>query len=107
MTRIFVAGASGVIGIRLVPLLVADGHEVGGMTRSRAKLGALEALGAQAILCDVYDVEALRAAVTGFAPEVVMHQLTDLPDDAARLVATSDRNDRMRTEGTRSLLDAA
>ena len=107
MARIFVAGASGVIGIRLVALLVADGHEIAGMTRSPQKVDALEALGAQAVLCDVYDPDALAAAMRRFAPEVVMHQLTDLPDDAAQIAAASARNDRMRTEGTRNLLAAA
>ena len=105
--RIFLAGASGVIGIRLLPLLVQDGHTVAGMTRSASKLAELEALGAQAVVCDVYDLEALTAAVTRFAPDAVMHQLTDLPDDAAQIPELSSRNDRMRTEGTRNLLAAA
>lgn len=105
--RIFVAGASGVIGLRLVPLLVAAGHQVAGMTRSREKVAGLEALGAHAVLCDVYDAEALRAAVVRFEPEAVMHQLTDLPDDAAKLPELGARNDRMRSEGTRNLLAAA
>ncbi|MGB0097043.1 MAG: NAD(P)H-binding protein [Solirubrobacteraceae bacterium] len=58
--RIFVAGASGVIGVRLVPLLAAAGHEVAGMTRSPEKLDRLSALGAEPILCDVYDAARLR-----------------------------------------------
>ncbi len=105
--RIFVAGASGVIGIRLLPLLVAAGHEVAGMTRSPGKLSELESLGAEPVLCDVYDSGALRAAVVGFAPVAVMHQLTDLPDDAAKIPELAVRNDRMLREGTRNLLDAA
>ena len=55
--RIFVAGASGVIGVRLVPLLVADGHVVAGMTRSPGKAGLLRELGAQPVVCDVFDAE--------------------------------------------------
>lgn len=105
--RVFVAGASGVIGIRLLPLLVEAGHEVAGMTRSPGKLAALEALGAEPVLCDVYDTVALRAAVVDFAPLAVMHQLTDLPDDAAKLPELAGRNDRMLRDGTRNLLDAA
>jgi nucleoside-diphosphate-sugar epimerase len=105
--RIFVAGASGVIGIRLLPLLVAAGHEVAGMTRSPGRIAALEALGAEAVLCDVYEAEALRAAVVRFRPDAVMHQLTDLPDDAAQISDFSERNDRMRREGTRNLVAAA
>jgi nucleoside-diphosphate-sugar epimerase len=105
--RIFLAGASGVIGIRVVPLLVSAGHVVAGMTRSRQKVARLEALGAEPVLCDVYDAEALRDAVVSFEPDAVMHQLTDLPDDAAKLPELHERNDRMRLEGTRNLLAAA
>ncbi len=105
--RIFVAGASGVIGLRLLPLLVAAGHEVAGMSRSPAKIAGLEALGAEPVLCDVYDADAVRAAVVEFGPDAVMHQLTDLPDDAAKIAELAARNDRMRREGTRNLLAAA
>ena len=105
--RIFLAGASGVIGVRLVPLLVAAGHEVAGMTRSPAKLDGLRGLGAEPVLCDVYDADALRAAVVRFCPDVVMHQLTDLPDTAAKIPEFGVRNDRIRREGTRNLLAAA
>lgn len=105
--RIFVAGATGVIGSRLVPLLVAGGHTVAGLTRSEAKAGALRAAGAEAVVCDVYDVEALRRAVVRFAPEVVLHELTDLPDDAARIGAHAVANARIRREGTANLLAAA
>jgi nucleoside-diphosphate-sugar epimerase len=105
--RIFFAGASGVIGVRLLPLLVAAGHEVAGMTRSRGKIAELRALGAEPVLCDVYDADALREAVVLYRPEAVMHQLTDLPDDAAKLPELSARNDRMLGEGTRNLLGAA
>ena len=105
--RIFVAGASGVIGIRLVPLLVAAGHDVAGMTRSPAKVAALKALGAEPVLCDVYDAAALRSAVQGFAPAAVIDQLTDLPDDAAKIPELTARADRMVREGTENLLDAA
>jgi uncharacterized protein YbjT (DUF2867 family) len=105
--RIFLAGASGVIGLRLLPLLVAGGHEVAGMTRSPGKLGRLRALGAEPVLCDVYDADALRDAVVRFRPDVVMHQLTDLPDTAAKIPEFGARNDRIRREGTRNLLAAA
>lgn len=105
--RIFLAGASGVIGIRLTPLLIDAGHEVAAMTRSRAKADALRQLGAESVVCDVYNADALRAAVVAFGPELVMHQLTDLPDDVAQLPEFASRNDRIRREGTRNLLDAA
>jgi len=105
--RIFVAGASGVIGARLVPLLVADGHVVAGMTRSAGKAGLLAGLGAEPVVADVFDADALTQAVVSFAPEAVFHQLTDLPDAAGEIAAFSDRNDRVRSEGTRNLLAAA
>jgi nucleoside-diphosphate-sugar epimerase len=105
--RIFVAGASGVIGVRLVPLLVAAGHTVAGMTRSPDKAAALRDLGASPVVCDVYDADALREAVEAFGPDMVMHQLTDLPDDVDEIARFGDRNDRIRREGTGNLLDAA
>jgi nucleoside-diphosphate-sugar epimerase len=105
--RIFVAGASGVLGIRLVPLLVADGHVVAGMTRSAGKAGLLAGLGAEPVVADVFDADALTQAVVSFAPEIIFHQLTDLPDKAGDIAAFGDRNDRMRSEGTHNLLAAA
>jgi nucleoside-diphosphate-sugar epimerase len=105
--RIFVAGASGVIGSRLVPLLVADGHAVAGMTRSTHKADLLRELGAEPVVCDVFDAGALTRAVAAFAPDIVFHQLTDLPDDASDIAAFSERNNRIRGEGTRNLLAAA
>ena len=105
--RIFLAGATGVMGVRLLPLLVADGHTVAGMTRSADKAPGLAQAGAEPVVCDVFDAEALRSAMTGFAPDLVMHQLTDLPDDVSQLGDYSERNDRMRREGTANLLGAA
>lgn len=105
--RIFVAGASGVIGTQLVPLLVSAGHVVAGMTRSPEKGSSLHAQGAQPVVCDVYDAEALRSELVQFRPDVVMHQLTDLPDDPARIPEFASRNDRMLREGTCNLLAAA
>ena len=104
--RIFVAGASGVIGARLVPLLAAAGHEVAGMTRTPGKVELLRVLGATPVLCDVYEGDELRRAVASFAPDVVLHELTDLPDDSATPGGRA-ANARMRREGTRNLLDAA
>jgi nucleoside-diphosphate-sugar epimerase len=105
--RIFVAGASGVIGARLVPLLVRAGHQVAGMTRSPDKAEALRTLGAVPVVCDVYDAARLTDAVVAFRPELVMHQLTDLPDDAARIGDYMAANARIRSEGTLNLIAAA
>jgi len=105
--RVFIAGATGVIGVRLVPLLVASGHEVAGMTRSAEKTEALRALGAHAVVCDVYNDEALRAAVVEWRADAIVHLLTDLPDDLATIEGFIDANARIRREGTRNLLTAA
>jgi uncharacterized protein YbjT (DUF2867 family) len=105
--RVFVAGATGVIGSRLVPLLVAAGHDVAGMTRSAEKIDGLRAQGAESIVCDVYQADELSAAVVRFAPGAVIDQLTDLPDDRARISELRDAGSRMRREGTRNLLAAA
>ena len=105
--RIFLAGASGVIGRQLTPLLVEAGHTVAGTTRSAGKAELVRGLGAEPVVVDVYDAGALRDAICDFAPEMVMHQLTDLPDDAAKIAASRDSNARMREEGTTNLVHAA
>jgi nucleoside-diphosphate-sugar epimerase len=104
LMRVFVAGASGVIGVRLVPRLVAAGHDVAGMTRTPGKLELLRGLGAEPVLCDVFDAAELRDRVVAFQPDAVINELTDLPD---RVAATNVANARMRREGTRNLLAAA
>lgn len=103
--RVFVAGASGVVGRALVPLLAAEGHVVAGLTRSQPEL--VRSLGAEPVVCDVYDRERLVPAVRDFAPEALAHLLTDLPDEEDRLGEFGAANARMRREGTRNLLDAA
>src|SRR5579862_2676148 len=108
--RIFLAGASGAIGRRLLPLLRAGGHDVTGMTRSADVAGQLEATGVHSVVVDVFDADGLERAVVAARPDVVMHQLTDLPrvlDDEAQLAAAYPRNARIRTEGTRNLVAAA
>jgi nucleoside-diphosphate-sugar epimerase len=104
--RIYLAGASGVIGSRLIPLLVAAGHTVGAMTRSSKNANRLAAAGAEPIVCDVFDRQALTAAVQAFSPDVVLHELTDLPDAAEDLPKARLLNARIRSEGTRNLIDA-
>lgn len=105
--RIFLAGASGVIGVRLVALLVGEGHSVVGMTRSPEKVEHLRELGAEPVVCDALDADALREVVVAARPELVMHQLTDLPDAPERIPEFAPRNNRIRTEGTRNLIAAA
>jgi nucleoside-diphosphate-sugar epimerase len=106
--RVFVAGASGAIGRPLVPLLVAAGHEVTGTTRSQERAEAIRAAGATPAVVDALDAQALREAVTAAAPEVVVHQLTSLPDRfEPRRKDIYDATNRVRREGTRNLLEAA
>jgi len=107
--KIFLAGASGAIGKRLVPLLHEAGHQVFGTTRSAAKARALRELGAEPVVVDVFDLAALRDALGAARPEIVIHQLTDLPRDLdpAQMGAAVPRNARIRAEGTRNLVIAA
>lgn len=108
-TRILLAGASGVVGRRLLPLLRDAGHEVFGTTRSPANAERLRALGAEPVVVDVFDAAALSRAVANARPEVVIHQLTDLPDrlDPGQMAEAIPRNARIRDEGTRNLIAAA
>jgi 2-alkyl-3-oxoalkanoate reductase len=107
--KVFVAGASGAMGKRLVPQLLAGGYEVVALTRSAGKARELHALGAEPVVADALDRTAIMQAVMRAEPEVVIHQLTGLAG------ATSFRNfdkefaltNRLRTEGTNHLLAAA
>ena len=90
-----------------MPLLVAAGHEVAGMTRSTSKIDALRGLGAQPVCCDVFDQAALRRAVSDYGPDAVIHQLTDLPDDPKHIERGLAANARVREVGTANLVEAA
>ncbi len=106
--RVLVAGASGAIGRPLVPRLVAAGHEVTGTTRSEPSAEAIRAAGAGAAIVDALDAGALREAVERVAPEVVVHELTALPERFdPRKPGLYDATNRIRREGTRNLLDAS
>ncbi len=105
--RIFVAGATGVLGARIIRLLVEDSHEVAGMTRSSGKMPLIEEVGAEPILCDVFDLGNLRDSVSSFKPDLIIDQLTDLPDDYRELPDYAKANNRIRTVGTENLLQAA
>ena len=106
--RVFLAGATGVIGRPLIGLLRHAGHEVTGTTRSSAKIAEIEALGATGVAVDAFDAEGLRRAVAAAKPDIVIHQLTDLPDvsDPAQMGAVREKNARLRIEGTRNLMAA-
>jgi len=93
-----------------MPLLRKAGHDVVGMTRSADAARDMKALGVEPTIVDVFDAEALKRLAMAARPDVVMHQLTDLPrvlNDDAQLAAAYPRNARIRTEGTRNLVAAA
>ena len=106
--RIFLAGAAGAIGRRLVPLLLGAGHHVVGTTRSTSKADVLLATGVEPVVLDIFDRALLTRAVSAARPDIVIHQLTDLPPglDPSQMAEGTKRNARMRSEGTQSLVSA-
>jgi nucleoside-diphosphate-sugar epimerase len=107
--KVLVAGATGVIGRRLVPHLLGAGHEVTAMVRSEDSARAAQQAGAHHVRADALDSAATMRAVTESAPEVLVHQLTSIPAriDPRRLERDFAVNDRLRSEGTRNLVAAA
>jgi nucleoside-diphosphate-sugar epimerase len=107
--RIFLAGAAGAIGSRMILILRDAGHTVVGTTRSTAKAHTLRSLGVEPLLVDVFDAELLSRAMEAARPDVVIHQLTDLPKklDPHLMGEAIVRNARLRDEGTRNLVVAA
>src|SRR5262245_18750578 len=107
--KVFVAGASGVIGRRLCSLLVEDGWHVTGTTRSIEKADGLRAIGVTPVIVDVFDEQMLRRVVAETQPPIVIHQLTDLPPglDPTRMPAGIIANARIREIGTLNLITAA
>src|SRR5918999_2103401 len=107
--RVFLAGATGAIGRRLVPHLVEAGHQVTAITRSEARLAELRDVGAEPVMCDVFDAGRLGSVVARAEPDAVINELTDLPQNlnARRLKEYYAANNRVRREGTRNLLSAA
>jgi nucleoside-diphosphate-sugar epimerase len=106
---IFLAGAAGAIGKRLLPLLLDAGYQVFGTTRSRARATELSAAGAIPVIVDAYDAAALTRAVVAAGPQIVINQLTDLPFglDPLLMVEGRVRNARIRQVGSRNLICAA
>ncbi len=107
--RIFVAGATGAVGRRLLPLLLSAGHQVVGLTRTPEKAAAIRAQGAEAAVADGLDAAAIRAAVAAAKPEVIVHEMTDLKgaSDLRHFDRVFAVSNRLRTEGTDNLLAAA
>ena len=107
--RVFIAGATGVMGRRLLPALAAAGHEPVAMTRSAEKAAALQATGIEAVVCDAYDAPRLAQVVTDARADQIVHALTDLPEkmNMRRFEREVRSTGRLRIEGTRNLLAAA
>jgi nucleoside-diphosphate-sugar epimerase len=110
LMRVFVAGGSGVVGQRLVPQLVARGYQVTATTTSPAKLGLLEQLGAQAVVMDGLDAASVGEAIAKARPDAIVHEMTAIggkKPDMKHLDRWFATTNRLRTEGTDNLLDAA
>lgn len=105
--RVFVAGATGAVGKQLVPLLVASGHQVHGMTRHESKRAMLIGMGAVPVVADALDPDQVAQAVDATQPEVIVHQLTALSGWGMRaLKSGAALTNRLRTEGTDHLMAA-
>jgi 2-alkyl-3-oxoalkanoate reductase len=107
--KVFVAGASGAIGKRLVPVLVKAGHAVFGMTHSPVKAAAIRAAGAEPVIADALDAQAVMTSVKSAQPDAVIHELTAIPSrlNFRKVNREFALTDRLRTEGTDNLLAAA
>ncbi|GAB3755193.1 NAD-dependent epimerase/dehydratase family protein [Microlunatus parietis] len=99
--HVFLAGATGAVGRRIVPLLIKEGHRVTGTTRRSEKAEFLQSLGAEPVVVDAYDRDRVREVVAAARPDLIMNQLTDL------VVYDVAANAKLRREGTRHLVDAA
>ena len=108
-TRVFLAGATGAIGTRLIPLLLQGSAVVFGTTRAAERADDLRSKGIEPIVIDAFDAPALTRAMVAVGPDVVVHQLTDLAliHNQSRLAEALTRNARLRAEGTRNLVAAA
>jgi nucleoside-diphosphate-sugar epimerase len=111
VVRVFVAGGTGVVGRRLVPQLVARGHEVTATTTGAGKLGLLRRLGAEAVVMDALDAASVGEAVARAQPDAIVHQMTAIgggrKPDMRRIDRWFATTNRLRTEGTDHLLAAA
>ena len=107
--RVFLAGGSGAVGNRLVPALARAGHDVVALTRTPAKVDTIRALGAEAVVADALDRDAVVAAVQDARPEAVIHQLTAIPDriNPRKMASDFEVTNRLRSEGTDNLLEGA
>jgi nucleoside-diphosphate-sugar epimerase len=106
---VFLAGGTGVIGRALVPQLREAGHDVTAMTRYESRAEKLRDQGVEPVVCDAFDTDGVARAVAAARANVVVNQLTDIPDaiNPRKMAEQFETNDRLRTEGTRNLMQAA
>src|SRR5262245_57228291 len=107
--RVFIAGSTGVLGRRLVPMLISAGHEVTGTTRSGARAAELRSAGAEPVVVDALNRAEMHAAVMAARPQVIVHELTALQGktDIRTIEQGFELTNRLRTDGTETLLSAA
>ena len=107
--RILVAGATGAVGLQLVPQLIAAGHSVVGTTRTAAKVELIRRMGAEPAIADGLDAQAIRTAVFSAKPEIIIDQMTDLAGvtDLRHFDRAFATTNKLRTQGTDFLLAAA
>jgi nucleoside-diphosphate-sugar epimerase len=105
--NIFIAGGTGTIGVPLVRALVASGHQVHALTRSPEKADEIRSMGAVPAVADALDAVALTRVVLNARPTHVIHQLTALPKEGPRRASDLAATNRLRSQGTRNLLDAS
>lgn len=107
--KVFVAGATGVIGRSLCKMLVNDGWNVYGTTRSENKIEVLKEIGVEPVVVDVYDEKKLEDIITTIKPKIVIHQLTDLPAglEPTKMEEALVSNAKLREVGTRNLVNAS
>ena len=107
--KIFVAGASGVIGKRLLPKLIEAGHQVTAMSRTAKNAEGIKAMGAHFVMGDAFNGGAMNSLLANAKPDVVIHQMSSLPDriEPSDVATQLAENDRLRVLGTRNLVSAA
>jgi len=105
--RIFVAGATGALGLAVVRQLINEGHDVVGLARTARRTTSLGALGARVVVADALNAASLRGAVIGAQPDVVVHALTAIPSRSPLRASDLDATSRLRVSGTKNLLSAA
>lgn len=107
--KVFLAGATGVIGRPLIAQLIAANHDVVAMTRSDGRTAQLKSLGATPVVCDVFDEVSLMHAMQAARPDVVINQLTALPKriDPRKIATQLSETNRLRKKATRTLLQAS